>query len=68
MVDGRPSREFQTVGFVEVPGEIEGISTLYDDKTRATKVVLSTNTTNNEKLGATKIIQFDLPGDINEGW
>ena len=50
-----------------IPGEVKAIGTYLNEASGVTKVVVTTNTTENRRLAASKLFHFDLPATVNEG-
>ena len=51
----------------EMAGDIQALSTYLSDRTHTTKVVVTSNSTQNKDLGATKLTHFELPADLANG-
>ncbi|ELU02415.1 hypothetical protein CAPTEDRAFT_160880 [Capitella teleta] len=61
VVDARASENFETLGFVSMPGDVQALSTIVNEKEGFTKVVATANSTDKKEMGATKLIHFNLP-------
>ncbi|XP_074642124.1 cilia- and flagella-associated protein 43-like isoform X2 [Tubulanus polymorphus] len=59
-VYGQPSKRFDVLGEISVPGDVVAITTYLDDKTHLAQAVVTCNASEKKKCGATKLVIFEL--------
>lgn len=50
-----------------MPGDVQALSTIVNEKEGFTKVVATANSTDKKEMGATKLIHFNLPHHLATG-
>lgn len=53
--------------FSAVEGTVIDISTFFEDRSKLTKVCITTDTTNKHSNGADKLVHFQLPFNLDTG-
>ncbi|CAH1784594.1 unnamed protein product [Owenia fusiformis] len=66
LLHAKPSKEFQAIGHTGIEGDVNAIS-VHKVEAGCIKVIVTSNTTENKRSGANKLIQFDIKDEmVNE--
>ena len=69
VLDGRPTRNFASLGHIDLPGNVFAMATHLDEKNGGTTKVVVTTDFNKKctDTGATTVISVELPADLAQG-